>query len=262
MRAAALQMDAAVTDPAARRALIRQGLADAAAQGCDVLVCPELAVTGYGAGEAIAGAAETAAFALAPWQERIDRLGIALVLGLAICSEAGLLNAAALLSPGETPVVYAKRMLYGDYEKALFVPGNAPAPLVTIAGVRCGLLVCFDVEFPELCRELAMAGAQAILVPTALPRSDAARFIAERLVPVRAFENQLFVVYADHCGADSRFAYQGCSVCAAPDGSRLAAAGESEPALLVADLEPAAFATSRAQNPYLTDVAARLGGNA
>ena len=79
-------------------------------------------------------------------------------------------------------------------------------PIVEIAGLRCGLLVCFDVEFPELCRDLALRGAKAIIVPTALPKSDGARFIAQNVVPVRAFENQLFVVYADHCGSDGTFA--------------------------------------------------------
>ena len=137
---------------------------------------------------------------------------------------------------------------------------RAQPPLATIAGVRCGLLVCFDVEFPELTRELAMAGAEALLVPTALPRSEGARFIADHLVPVRAFENQLFIVYADHCGADPRFAYQGRSIIAAPDGRRLAAAGDTAPALIVADLDPAAYASSRAQNPYLAEVEERLGG--
>ena len=260
MRAAALQMDAAVTDWAARRSLILKGLGDAAARKCDVLVCPELSVTGYGAGGIIADTADRAVTALAPWQAPVDRLGTALVLGLAIRSKQSLVNAAALLSPGKAPLVYAKRMLYGDYEKALFVPGKAPAPLATIAGVKCGLLVCFDVEFPELCRELAMAGAQAILVPTALPESAGARFIATRLVPVRAFENQLFIVYANHCGADPRFAYQGLSAIAAPDGRILAAADDTAPALLIADLDPGSYRECRAQNPYLAEVAARIGG--
>ena len=259
MKAAALQMGASIPDPAARRAVILRALEDAASQHCDVLVCPELAVTGYGAGEVITSASESAAAALSPWQEPVDRLGIALVLGHAIRTDSGVINAAALLAPGKAPVVYAKRMLYGDYEKALFKPGEGAAPLVTIAGVRCGLLVCFDVEFPELTRELAVAGAEAILVPTALPRSEGARFIADHLVPVRAFENQLFIVYADHCGADPRFAYQGQSVIAAPNGRKLAAACDTAPALIVADLDPAAYASSRVQNPYLAEVEERLG---
>ena len=64
------------------------------------------------------------------------------------------------------------------------------------------MLICYDVEFPENVRRLAQAGAQAVLVPTALPASDHADFIARKMIPVRAFENQLFVAYVNHCGAD------------------------------------------------------------
>ena len=257
MRVAAVQMDAAVSASDDRRAAILSALDEAVAAGAEVVVLPELAVTGYGAGEPIAANAQAAEDALAEWQDAVERPGIALVLGLALRTRAGVSNAAALLAPGREPVLYAKRMLYGDYEKAMFAAGDAPSPIVEIGGLRCGLLVCFDVEFPELCRDLASRGAEAILAPTALPKSPGARFIAEHVVPVRAFENQVFVVYADHCGADTRFAYQGLSAIAAPDGSVLAHADETEPALLVADLDPDAYAASREQNPYLAEAVAR-----
>jgi 5-aminopentanamidase len=107
------------------------------------------------------------------------------------------------------------------------------------------------VEFPELVRELALAGADLILVPTALPQSTGAAFIARSLVPTRAFENGAFVAYADHCGRDARVAYQGLSVIAAPDGSEPARAGAAEPALLMATIEPAAHDEARRANPYL-----------
>ncbi|MCB8838362.1 nitrilase-related carbon-nitrogen hydrolase [Aurantimonas sp. VKM B-3413] len=257
MRVAAVQMEAGVTDLEERRAAILASVETASRQGAEIVVLPELAVTGYGAAEAhmAPGEAETA---LAPFRAEADRLGTAIVIGLALATDTGTINAAALLAPGSTPLLYAKRMLYGGYEKELFVPGTAPSPIVTIAGLACGLLVCFDVEFPELCRDLARRGAQAILVPTALPKSAGAAFIAEHVVPVRAFENQVFVVYADHCGADARFEYQGQSVIAAPDGSRLASAGTEGPALLLADLDPAAYAESREQNPYLAEAAAAV----
>ena len=257
MRVAALQTDAAVASGDDRRAAILASLDAAVAAGAELVVLPELAVTGYGAGEPMVAKAQAAEDALAEWQDAVEQMRVALVLGLALRTQSGASNAAALLAPGREPVLYAKRMLYRDYEKTLFAPGDAPSPIVEIGGLRCGLLVCFDVEFPELCRDLALRGADAILVPTALPKSPGARFIAESVVPVRAFENQLFVVYADHCGADARFAYQGLSLIAAPDGSVLARAGEAEPAMLIADLDPSAYQASREQNPYLAEAVAR-----
>ncbi|MEF2550095.1 carbon-nitrogen hydrolase family protein [Aurantimonas sp. A2-1-M11] len=257
MKVAAIQMDAGTTAVAERHAAIHRSLKDAAAAGADLVVLPELAPTGYGAGQAIVDTAEATDTGLAEWHTAADRLGIAIVMGLAVRTPQGVDNAAALLAPGSAPVLYAKRMLYGDYEKGLFTPGDAPSPIVEIAGLRCGLLVCFDVEFPELCRDLALRGADVILVPTALPQSDGARFIAQNVVPVRAFENQLFVVYADHCGSDGAFAYQGQSVIAAPDGLVLASAGEHDAAIILADLDPAAYRASRDQNPYLAETRSR-----
>ncbi len=171
-------------------------------------------------------------------------------------------NAAALLRPGHEPVVYAKRFLYGDYERAAFQAGTERSAIVEVAGLKVGLLVCFDVEFPETVRELALAGADVVLVPTALPEGASARFIARSLVPTRAFENGLFVSYADWCGADEAFRYQGLSVIAAPDGSALAQAGETGAQMLLADLDPAAYAESRAANDYLGELARAEGGSA
>lgn len=254
MRTAAFQLDAGLGSPEARLSAIEAALAKARDAGADLAVFPELAVTGYGAGPVIADGASGAQEAIAPLQALVERYRMAVVIGLAFRpAEGKAVNAAAMLRPGADPALYAKRMLYGDYEKDLFEAGSAEPPIVDIGGLACGVLVCFDVEFPELVRSLALRGAEAVIVPTALPRSEGARFIAERLVPVRAFENQIFLVYADHCGDDSRFAYQGLSSIVAPDGSALAAANETDAAMLVADLAPSAFADCRAQNPYLDE---------
>src|SRR5690606_18163480 len=106
----------------------------------------------------------------------------------------------------------------------------------------------------ENVRRLAKAGAELVVVPTALPQGPFAAFIAIRVVPVRAFENQVFVAYANHAGRDGRFAYAGLSCVAAPDGACLAAAVDDSPALLFADIEPGAFEASRRANSYLADL--------
>ncbi len=80
------------------------------------------------------------------------------------------------------------------------------------------------------------------------------RLIARKLIPVRAFENQIFVAYVNHCGADERFSYAGLSGIAAPDGSMLAEAGEDGEELLYADLRSEDFADSATANTYLADL--------
>lgn len=255
MRVAAFQIAAGGETASARLAAIADAVTQAKRADATLAVFPELALPGYGAGEVIKDAARERGDELLTALARLaDRSGIAIVAGIALERQGSIVNAAALLRPGEEPVVYAKRQLYGTYEKALFRAGDIPPPVVELGGLKAGLLVCFDVEFPEHVRDLARRGANIVLVPTALPRSPAAHFIARNVIPVRAFENQVFVVYADWCGTDARFAYQGLSSIAAPDGSRLAEANESDPAMLVGDIDPGAFSASKEQNPYLDEL--------
>ena len=141
--------------------------------------------------------------------------------------------------------VYRKAFLYGDYEKRLFAAATPQACIVDVSGLKVGVLICYDVEFPENVRRLAQAGADLVAVPTALPASDHEAFISGSIIPVRAFENQVHVAYANHCGADDNFAYAGLSRVAAPDGGD-ARRGERRPAqLLIADIEPAAYPMAR-----------------
>jgi len=92
-----------------------------------------------------------------------------------------------------------------------------------------------------------------VLVPTAQPDTPDAPFITEKIVPVRAFENGIAIVYADHAGSDSRFGYAGRSCIALPDGSDGARALPTGSEVIVADYEPSRFAKAREANPYLTD---------
>ncbi len=259
MQVRACQMPADDTDTASRLAAIRYLSADAASDGADVVVFPELAPTGYGAGDAIRELAEDAdGPILRELQELVDDHRVTAVIGLALREGERCVNAAVAVRPRAEPIVYAKQHLFGDYEKALFSPGTTASQVFEVAGKKAGLLVCFDVEFPERVRELALAGAEVVFVPTALPTGDAARFIAEHVVPVRAFENHVFVVYVNHAGTDGRFSYQGLSCIAAPDGSRIAVAPADRFGLIDATIEGEDYATSVDANPYLDELRAAL----
>ncbi|GAB4369043.1 MAG: carbon-nitrogen hydrolase family protein [Kiloniellaceae bacterium] len=254
MKIALLQMRAAAGDVEANLDTIARAAAEAAG-GAELLIAPELATTGYGAGDAIRDRAEPVD---GPQLRRLgdlcSRHGLALVAGFAERAGGTVYNALALLRPGAAPTVYRKTHLYADYERALFTPGEIRAAVAEYRGLKLGFLICYDVEFAENVRRLAVAGADAVIVPTALPEGPHARFIATRLVPVRAFENQVFVAYANHAGEDARFRYAGLSRVAAPDGSCLAASDDNAPALLFAEIDPAAYEESRRANSYLSDL--------
>ncbi|MGQ4426052.1 nitrilase-related carbon-nitrogen hydrolase, partial [Streptomyces violaceoruber] len=88
------------------------------------------------------------------------------------------------------------------------------------------------------------------LVPTA--QMHPFQFVAESVVPVRAFENQMYVAYVDRVGREGEFEFVGLSTLAGPDGVARARAGRGEE-LILADADPAFLAASREANPYLKD---------
>jgi predicted amidohydrolase len=254
MRIGGLQLVARVGDIRANLAMIGEAAAEAKAADAEILVAPELAVTGYGAGEAIRALAEPVTGGqVAVLGAMAAEHGITVLAGFAERSGEAIFNSAILIEPDGRHIVYRKCHLYGEYERALFTPGDAPPDVSEMAGTRVGILICYDVEFPEMTRKLALAGAELVLVPTAQPENESAAFICEKMVPVRAFENQIAIVYADHAGRDAHFAYAGRSSIVMPDGSDAARAGKAGRALLVADYVPGRYASSRATNPYLAD---------
>jgi len=163
-------------------------------------------------------------------------------------------NSALFTDGKEEPTVYRKSHLYGPYEKQWFRPDEPRSVLATVEGIKIGMLICYDVEFPENVRRLTEAGANLVVVPTALPNGWSGDFITEHMIRVRAFENQAFVAYVNHCGSDGKFSYAGRSRIAAPDGSFLAEAPAEGESLIIADIDPAAYAKSRAENTYLSDL--------
>lgn len=256
MRIAALQMHAIAGDGEANIERIASAAADASAGGARLLIVPELAVPGYGAGEAaFEKLASPATGEVATQLGAIARdHRIAIVAGFAEQEGAVVYNSALFTDGLGTNAVYRKSHLYGDYERGAFKPAAPTSVLVELGGLRLGMLICYDVEFPENVRRLALAGADLVVVPTALPKGASGSFIANHMIQVRAFENQVFVAYINHCGADDNFTYAGLSRIAAPDGQLLAEApGEGE-TLLFAEIKPEDYATSRAENTYLVDL--------
>lgn len=206
-------------------------LAQAAALGAHWLVTPEMALTGYAIGADRARALAQAADG--PLAEAVARLtqrhGVGVVYGFAEHNgDARPFNSVqAIDARGERLGLYRKTHLYGAIDAAQFSPGDAPPPVIDLDGWRIGLLICYDIEFPEPARDLALRGADALLVPTA----NMVEFpeVAQRLVPARACENRLYVAYVNACGiqlsAGNRLSYGGLSTLCGPMGEVLWQAG-------------------------------------
>lgn len=200
----------------------------AAAQGMDLLACPEMSLTGYLLGAArVQALAEPADGPLAQAVARIaQRHGLAIVYGYPESHPAGAhpYNAVQAIGPqGQRLGHYRKTHLYGEADQRQFSPGPQAAQVFEWRGWRLSLLVCFDVEFPETVRLLALQGADLVLVPTA--NMETFDEVPRLLVPARACENRLFVAYANACGAETDTVYGGLSTICGPGGDVLEQAG-------------------------------------
>ncbi|MBN0976533.1 carbon-nitrogen hydrolase family protein [Pseudomonas hygromyciniae] len=220
----------------------------------DVLVLPEMFLTGYNIGaEAVGALAEAQDGQSAQTIAELARnAGVAILYGYPERAEDGqIYNAVQLIDAnGQRLCNYRKTHLFGDLDHSMFSPGGDEFPVVELNGWKLGFLICYDLEFPENTRRLALAGAELILVPTAnMVPFD---FVADVTVRARAFENQCYVAYANYCGHEDQIHYCGQSSIAAPDGQRVAQAGLDE-ALIVATLDRQVIHAAQAANHYLAD---------
>ncbi|MEU5422960.1 carbon-nitrogen hydrolase family protein [Streptomyces sp. NPDC001407] len=232
----------------------------AADAGARLLLTNELYLTGYALGAAVRERAEPAD---GPGARAVARIaaehGLAIGYGYPERAGAVLHNSLQLIGPdGERLAHYRKTHLFGDYETAHFTPGDEQVAQADLDGVRLGMLICYDVEFPEPVRAHALAGTELLLTPTALMRPY--EIVPQTIVPARAWESQLYIAYANRCGTEGDFAFAGLSCLAAPDGTVRARAGAGED-LIIADVDPALLKASRAENTYLSDRRPELYGS-
>ena len=258
MRLALLQCDPPAPASAAdvlagRLALLKESMLAARDADASLLVTPECFLSGYHIGKE---ASEQAALtADAQTLQDIAMLArdhaTAIVVGYIERDDRGLHNVASCWSDrGELLTSYRKTHLFGETDRSRFIPGDQLSRIVQIEGVRVALAICFDIEFPELARAYADAGAELIVVPTAsMAPYDS---IPLRLVPTRAEENGLFIAYANYCGQEREFVYSGLSCICGPGGNDLARAQRSAE-LIIADIDTDALTDTRAVINYLQE---------
>lgn len=261
MRIAIFQGPALPGDAAGNLDRLAREARIAATEGSRLLICPEMFLSGYAIGrEAAAQAAEPAGGPSARRTAAIARdAGVALLYGYPeLAPDGSVYNAALLVDrDGRTLMSYRKSHLFGELDRGMFrAAGELPEPAV-IDGWRLGVLICYDVEFPENVRRWALQGIDLLCVPTAL--MEPYDFVARSLVPARAYENQIFVAYANRCGREDGLVYLGQSCIVAPDGADLVRAGPGEEQI-AAELDPRRLAHSRALNTYFADRRPELYG--
>jgi predicted amidohydrolase len=252
MRIALYQASPKLLDTAVNLAVMEQAARAAALQGARLLVFPELFLTGYNLLDDCPRVAEPADGASYRRLAALAReTGIALLYGYPERADGVIYNSAQLIDQdGQALANYRKCHLFGPDERRLFRPG-ASAVTAVLDGLTLGILICYDVEFPEIFRTLVLRGADLVVVPTAIGTPYEA--VPTTICRARAYENQVFVAYCNLAGEERGLGYFGMSGIIGPDGQDIARAGHQDRTLLVADIDPSAYAASRTANTYLRD---------
>ena len=229
-------------------------LAQVAQVEADLVVLPELWATGFFAFDRYGEDAARRDALLARCGALARERQISLHAGSQVeRGETGALHntAAVFDATGALVATYRKVHLFGHGTgEATVLRAGEQAVVAELAGLRAGLTTCYDLRFPEQYRALLDRGAEAVVTVSAWPAARVADW--ELLTRARAVEGACLVVACNGCGDDSGTALGGRSAIVAPDGTVLAAAGDS-PEVLTASFDPAAIADRRASFPVLDD---------
>ena len=206
IRVRAHELSPRIGDLAGNSSMIEAAIRDAAADGVELLVLPELATSGYylrDAAEARRVAIRADDGRLKDWAALLPATSVA-VLGFAELDGERVYNSAAVLTSGGVRSVYRKTHLW-DAEKEVFEPGSAPPELLDTPVGRLGVLICYDLEFPEMPRRLALAGADVLAVPTnwpLVPRPEGERAPEVVMAMAAARASGMAIVCADRSGEE------------------------------------------------------------
>lgn len=207
----------------------------ASAGPTDLLVLPELFLSGYELADADRVALHLDASELDELGRAAAAAGAAVIVGAAERTSDGVANSAVCLdASGELAGVYRKAHPFGA-EREVYRLGDE---LVTVelAGRTVGLMICFDMEFPEVARALARRGADMLVTISAnSPPFELDHSVFAR---ARALESGLPHVYVNRVGEQDGLAFNGGSLALDPDGRVLADAGVWEERVVSAEIGP------------------------
>ena len=266
MELALVQLRIEAGDVAGNMERALAAIGDAAAAGAELVCLPEIFTVGYfvfeeyeQCAESLAGPTLGAVADAASEHDVavlagtvVEDLAASAADGLTTPAESGLANASVLFDrSGERRAIYRKHHLFGhdSAEADLLVAGESLG-VAEIEGFTVGMTTCYDLRFPELYRDLAAAGADLILVPSAWPYPRVEHW---QLLPrARAIENQLFVATCNGSGVFDDATLCGRSSVYDPWGDVLAETGDA-PAIVTADIDPDEVEAVRGEFPAWRD---------
>jgi len=209
------------------------------AAGADLLLCPELQLTGYPP-EDLVLKPEFVRRTVEATERLVDATtapGPAILIGTLVHEEGLTYNAMILANDGKVLARVLKRELpnYGTFdEKRIFASGPMPEP-IDFKGVKIGVPICEDIWQDQVCAHLAEAGAEFLLVPNGSPYELDKDDIRQKLVRSRATSTGLPLVYLNRVGGQDEIVFDGSSFVMHPDGELAVQMPDWDEALLLTE---------------------------
>jgi predicted amidohydrolase len=236
---AAVQTDPRLGDVAGNLDRIASWIRRAAKEGAGLVVFPECAVNGYryDSREEALGDAQTVPGPATDLLEGVAaETGVHVAVGIVERDGDRLYNCAALIGPDGFVTKYRKTHIPFQAVDRFVTPGDIPLHVVETPIGRVGMLICYDLRFPEPARVLALSGVQIIANLTNLPPPGWVQ--PEFIFRARAAENRVWLVCADRVGTERGVEFIGRSAIVGPSGVTLAEASESAEEMLVQRIVP------------------------
>jgi len=231
-------------------------------QGAELVIFPELSLTGYTMRDQIYELAETIpGHSTTALEKSAKKTGAYIVFGMPELSEktqATVYNAAVLVGPDGFIGKYRKIYLPTHSvfeEKRYFRPGYQTAVFETELG-KIGLIICYDIFFPEVSRLTRLQGAQLIVCISASPATR--RTFFETLTAARAIENTAFLAYVNLVGIEDGLQFWGGSRLVGPNGKTLVQAKYDEEDLVIGEINYADIRPTETFVPILKDLRPEL----
>lgn len=241
-RVACAQVPLSIGDIAGNRTSCRTAIESAARDGARIVVLPELASSGYMFTDRaeLSSLAETRdGPAIAEWVNLAEAFGLTIIGGFPEAAGDAIFNSAAVVDPTGLRGVYRKAHLW-DSENAVFDRGDDLPLVVETEHGRIGVMTCYDIEFPEWVRAVALSGADLLCAPVnwpLLPRPEGERPAEMVRALAGAGMNRMPIAVCDRVGTERGQDWVGGSVVIDADGYPLAMAEFGKAAVVVADVD-------------------------
>ncbi|GLQ96294.1 carbon-nitrogen hydrolase family protein [Dyella mobilis] len=245
-----------LTQPTLRDGGIEENLAKVlhiiatSADVADLVVFPETCISGFPTPENVGRLAESLDGAsISAVRHAARQAGVSVIIGFAEADQGRYFNAALLVDEtGRICLHYRKTCLY-ESDDGVFEAGTR-FPVCDWHGIRVGLLICFDIEFPAPACKLARQGADLIVLVDGMMHPDS--HVHRQAIPVRAMDHRLFIAMANRVGQGDRYCFSGESHVADPTGKTVALASSENEAVIDIVLDTDQVAQTHAKTRHLT----------